>query len=85
MDGQNNGSRPYEQMDDLGGFPIIFGSTPMSLIQVYIGICVICWGDSLRHPGPPPEVRYDGGAPKTIPKTIKHRTSRGYDWMSRWL
>ena len=42
MDGQNNGSRPYEQMDDLGGFPIIFGSTPMSLIQVYIGICVIC-------------------------------------------
>ena len=24
-----NGSKPYEQMDDLGGFPIIFGSTPI--------------------------------------------------------
>ena len=21
--------KPYEQMDDLGGFPIIFGSTPI--------------------------------------------------------
>ena len=29
MDGENNG-KPYEQMDDLGGFPPIFGSTPMS-------------------------------------------------------
>ena len=27
MDGENHG-KPYEQMDDLGGFPIIFGSTP---------------------------------------------------------
>ncbi len=27
MDGENNGSKPYEQMDDLGGFPIIFGNT----------------------------------------------------------
>ena len=26
MDGDNNG-KPYEQMDDLGGFPIIFGNT----------------------------------------------------------
>ncbi len=27
MDGENNGSKkPYEQMDDLGGFPIIFGN-----------------------------------------------------------
>ena len=26
MDGENNG-KPYEQMDDLGGVPIIFGST----------------------------------------------------------
>ncbi len=29
MDGENNGSKPYEQMDDLGGFygklPPIFG------------------------------------------------------------
>ena len=28
MDGENNG-KPYEQMDDLVGFPIIFGSTPI--------------------------------------------------------
>ena len=26
MDGENNG-KPYEQMDDLGGFPIIFGNS----------------------------------------------------------
>ena len=26
MDGENN-ENPYEQMDDLGGFPIIFGNT----------------------------------------------------------
>ena len=26
MDGENNG-KPYEQMDDLGGFPPIFGNT----------------------------------------------------------
>ncbi len=30
MDGENKGSKPYEQMDDLGGFPPIFGSTPIS-------------------------------------------------------
>ncbi len=29
MDGENNGSKPYEQMDDLWGVPIIFGSTPI--------------------------------------------------------
>ena len=30
MDGENNGSKPYEQMDDLGGIPTpIFGSTPI--------------------------------------------------------
>ena len=28
MDGENNG-KPYEQMDDLGGFTPIFGSTPI--------------------------------------------------------
>ena len=28
MDGENNG-KPYEQMDDLGGFPPIFGNTKM--------------------------------------------------------
>ena len=31
MDGKNNG-KPYEQMDDLGGFPPIFGSTPIFLV-----------------------------------------------------
>ena len=29
MDGENNG-QPYFLMDDLVGFPIIFGSTPTS-------------------------------------------------------
>ena len=29
MDGENNGSKPYEQMDDLGGKNPIFGSTPI--------------------------------------------------------
>ena len=28
MDGENNGSKPYEQMDDLVGFPI-FLETPI--------------------------------------------------------
>ncbi len=29
MDGENNGSKSYEQMDDLGGFPTpIFGNAP---------------------------------------------------------
>ena len=28
MDGENFMEKPYVQMDDLGGFPIIFGSTP---------------------------------------------------------
>ncbi len=31
MDGENNGSKPYEQMDDLGGFPPIFGNTHIGL------------------------------------------------------
>ena len=30
MDGENNGSKPYEQMDDLGGNTHIFGSTSYS-------------------------------------------------------
>ena len=30
MDGENNGSKPYEQMDDLGFSPIIFGNIHMS-------------------------------------------------------
>ena len=30
MDGENNG-KPYEQMDDLGGFPPIFGN-----IHIYL-------------------------------------------------
>ena len=31
MDGENNG-KPYEQMDDLGVFPTIFGNTQMYLV-----------------------------------------------------
>ena len=31
MDGENNG-KPYEQMDDLGGFPPIFGNTHISRV-----------------------------------------------------
>ena len=31
MDGENNGSKPYEQMDDLGGKPI-FLETPISTL-----------------------------------------------------
>ena len=32
MDGENNG-KPYEQMDDLGGFPIIFGNIHMDPVS----------------------------------------------------
>ena len=31
MDGENNGSKPYEQMGWFGGFPPIFGNTQISL------------------------------------------------------
>ncbi len=31
MDGENNGSKPYFLMDDLGGNTPIFGSTPILL------------------------------------------------------
>ena len=33
MDGENHG-KPYEQMDDLGGFPIIFGLTPIPSLKL---------------------------------------------------
>ena len=36
MDGQNNGSKPYEQMDDLGGFPPIFGNTHIYIYKPLI-------------------------------------------------
>ena len=36
MDGENNG-KPYEQMDDLGGFTPIFGSTPIYGISAIKG------------------------------------------------
>ena len=32
MDGENNG-KPYEQMDDLGNFPPIFGLTPIYYVD----------------------------------------------------
>ena len=35
MDGENNG-KPYEQMNDLGGFPIIFGNTHKDICFKYI-------------------------------------------------
>ena len=33
MDGENHG-KPYVQMDDLGGFPIIFGNTHLELNNI---------------------------------------------------
>ena len=35
MDGENNG-KPYEQMDDLGGFPPIFGNTHIDSYENWI-------------------------------------------------
>ena len=35
MDGENHG-KSYEQMDDLGGFPPIFGNTHLSTILLWI-------------------------------------------------
>ena len=32
MDGENNGSKPYEQMDDLGGNTPVFGNTHIDKI-----------------------------------------------------
>ncbi len=36
MDGENKG-KPYEQMDDLGGKPIIFGNTHI-YIYIYVSL-----------------------------------------------
>ena len=36
MDGESNGSKPYEQMDDLGGNTPIFGN---AYIYIYLYIC----------------------------------------------
>ena len=40
MDGENNG-KPYEQMDDLGGFPPIFGNTHRA---IFVYLCSISGG-----------------------------------------
>ncbi len=33
MDGENNGSKPYEQMEDLGVFPLLLvGPTHLSIL-----------------------------------------------------
>ena len=40
MDGENNG-KPYEQMDDLGGFPPIFGNTHMCQFGVFFIFCEV--------------------------------------------
>ena len=47
MDGENNGSKPYEQMDDLGGFPPIFGNIQInySWIGKYISPMDPSWGN----------------------------------------
>ena len=38
MDGENNGSKPYEQLDDLGGFTTpIYGSTPIYVLVTIKG------------------------------------------------
>ncbi len=37
MDGENNGSKPYEQMDDLGGNPPIFGNIQMKVYRSNVG------------------------------------------------
>ena len=35
MDDETNG-KPYEQMDDLGGFPIIFGNTNITYLAILL-------------------------------------------------
>ena len=40
MDGENNGSKPYEQMDDLGVFPYFFGSTPILGKLVWVPLTI---------------------------------------------
>ena len=45
MDGENNG-KPYEQMDDLGGFPIILGNThilALYLLLPFLGLDTKCF------------------------------------------
>ena len=50
MDGENNGSKPYEQMDHfLEGFPIIFGNTQL-LKQCQLSMIAANAG-SPKHPG----------------------------------
>ena len=46
MDGENHG-KPYEQMDDLGGFPIIFGNAHLaSLISTgFVLLLITCLND----------------------------------------
>ncbi len=43
MDGANNGSKPYEQMDDFGGFPI-FLEIPMWPKEQDHGTCLFTPG-----------------------------------------
>ena len=61
MDGENNGSKPYEQMDDLGGFQIIFVLTPILFRPLHVShrgvICKsssqLCTTVDGRNPAPP--------------------------------
>ena len=58
MDGENNGSKPYEQMDVLGGFHPIFGSTPIRSVtpQVTVVFFVI-WRTRVSEPTDSPAPR----------------------------
>ena len=48
MNGENNGSKPYEQMDDFGGFAPIFGLTPI-YIHIYKGDTFYAWDVELAN------------------------------------
>ena len=52
MDGLFHG-KPNEQMDDLGGFPIIFGSTPIMVVLKdfsYNNACIVWVGIKSHDP-----------------------------------
>ncbi len=48
MDGESNGSKPYEQMDDLGGNTPIFGNAYI-YIYIYISASVIGQLTKTKH------------------------------------
>ncbi len=54
--------KPYEQMDDLGGFPTIFGSTPIYLILIMVLNLGANFTDPKRN--------------RSMKKTLEHPTMR---------